>query len=185
MAAHNQEHAVDAAELKEFLSAFEQGNSKAGTRAVLIVDDEPSVRRMVSRSMSALDRELEMYEAENGAEALQMFEQIRQKHGTDPVLIVTDLQMPVMDGWEFIDALWNKFQGEGRDLGVPLIVLSSSSGSKGGMFFGKSVHGSKCKYSPVVTVAKEDCIKPVKYDSQGVTGLNAWLRHFLRKPQSM
>ena len=49
------------------------------------------------------------------------------------------------------------------------------------MFFGKSVHGEKCKYSPLATVAKEDCIKPVKYDAQGEKGLIGWLKFFLHK----
>jgi CheY-like chemotaxis protein len=169
------------AEFTEFLSAFERADSKkSGERAVLIVDDEPTVRRMVSRAMSSLDETLKVYQAENGMEALQTFDAMRKQHG-DPVLIVTDLQMPIMDGWEFIDQLWKKFQAEGREFGVPLIVLSSSSGAKG-MLFGKSVHGGKCKYEPLATIAKEDCIKPVKYDAQGQKGLITWIKHFLRKP---
>ncbi len=169
------------AEMQEFLSAFEKGEGKPGVRSVLVVDDEPSVRRMVARSMGNLDPELKIHQAENGLEALKLLETIRQAEGADPVLIVTDLQMPVMDGWEFLDQLWKQCQEKGREFGIPVIVLSSSSGTKG-MLFGKSVHGGKCKYNPLATIAKEDCIKPVKYDSQGQKGLVTWVKFFLRNP---
>ena len=167
-------------ELQDFLSAFEREQAKPGVRSVLVVDDEPSVRRMVSRSMTSLDKDLVVHQAENGKDALEMLEKIRKTEGRDPVMIVTDLQMPVMDGWDFIDAMWKKLQSEGHDFGIPLVVLSSSTGTKG-MFFGKSVHGEKCPYNPLATVAKEDCIKPVKYDAQGEKGLIGWLKFFLHK----
>jgi len=167
-------------ELQELLRALKESEGQPGGRSVLVVDDEPSVRRMVSRSMRGLDKDLRVHEAENGEEALERLESIRTKEGADPVLIVTDLQMPVMDGWAFIEQLWKQCQNQGRDFGIPVIVLSASSGTKG-VLFGKSVHGNKCRYSPLVTIAKEECVKPFKYDTQGEKGLVAWIRFFLRK----
>jgi CheY-like chemotaxis protein len=166
-------------ELQEIIRSLKESEGKPGERSVLVVDDEPSVRRMVGRSMKNLDKELRVHEAENGQEALERLESIREKSGVDPILIVTDLQMPVMDGWVFIDELWKQCKREGRDFGIPVIVLSASSGVKG-VIFGKSVHGDKCKYKPLVAIAKEDCIKPVKYDTQGEKGLVAWMKFFLR-----
>jgi len=171
-----------ATELQLLIRSLEESEIKPGSRSVLIVDDEPSVRRMVSRSMKGLDKTLNVYQAENGQEALTVLASLREKEGVDPVLIVTDLQMPVMDGWEFIDELWKQCQEQGREFGIPVIVLSSSTGEKG-LFFGKSVHGGKCKYRPLIAIAKENCIKPVKYDSQGEKGLVAWINFFLRKPE--
>jgi CheY-like chemotaxis protein len=164
---------------QEFIRALAESEGKTGARSVLVVDDEPTVRRMVSRSMKGLDKDLKVHEAENGQEALDRLAEIRESEGADPVLIVTDLQMPVMDGWEFIDQLWKQCQEKGREFGIPVIVLSGSSGQKG-VLFGKSVHGAKCKYSPIVTIAKEECIKPAKYNMQGEKGLVAWLQYFLR-----
>lgn len=164
---------------KEFLQALEKKTGKTQGRSVLIVDDDATIRRMVSRSLTAHDKTLKIHEAENGREALDVLQTIRSSPGGDPALIVTDLQMPVMDGWDFIDQLWKECEKEGRAAGIPVIVLSASSGEKG-IFWGKSVHGDKCKYSPLVAIAKEDCIKPMKYDSQGEEGLTAWAKHFLR-----
>ncbi len=166
--------------IAEFLKSFEDPKPGTGSPWVLIVDDEPSVRRMVSRSMSTLADGVKVYEAENGLQALEKLDEGRKHENGDPLLVVTDLQMPVMDGWDFIDRLWDKFQKEGRPIGVPLIVLSASSGTKG-FLMSKSVHGEKCKYYPLATVAKEDCVKPVKYDSQGEKGLQAWVKYFMHK----
>ncbi|CAN5512139.1 hypothetical protein BH09SUM1_BH09SUM1_16830 [soil metagenome] len=164
--------------MKEFLSAFERGRGKPGAAWVLIVDDEPSIRHMVSRSMMAVDKALIVHEAENGREALEVLQAVRKSAGRDPLLIVTDLQMPVMDGWDFIDRLQKENEKAGRASGVPLIVLSASSGEKG-FFSVKSVHGESCKYTPMIAIAKEDCVKPMKYDSKGEKGLGIWIKYFL------
>ena len=164
---------------KDFLQALEKKTGKTRGRSVLIVDDDATIRRMVNRSMTSLDKSLKVHEAENGREALDVLQTMRKSPGGEPVLIVTDLQMPVMDGWDFIDLLWKECEKEGRTAGIPVIVLSASTGQKG-LFWGKSVHGEKCKYNPLVAIAKEDCIKPMKYDAQGEEGLAAWVKHFLR-----
>ncbi len=166
--------------IADFLKNFEPAKPGEKNPWVLVVDDEPSVRRMVSRSLNTLAEGVRIYEAENGLQALEKFDDGRKNEGGDPLLIVSDLQMPVMDGWDFIDRLWEKFTHEGRVTGVPLVVLSASSGTKG-FLMSKSVHGEKCKYYPLATVAKEDCVKPVKYDSKGEKGLQAWVKYFLHK----
>lgn len=172
----NKAKTVDA---KGFLADFVKAATNVPVQWVLIVDDEPSIRRMVARSMTAVDPALKVHEAENGQQALEVLQSVRISTGVDPVLIVTDLQMPVMDGWDFINHLWAECEKKGRASGIPIIVLSASSGEKG-FFSTKSVHGEKCLYTPLVAVAKEDCVKPLKYDSLGEKGLITWLKYFLR-----
>lgn len=151
---------------------------EAPKRCVLVVDDEPTIRRMVSRSMKTVDKALTVHEAENGQDALEVLKGLRDAGEDDPVLIVTDLQMPVMDGWELIEALRKDYESQGRSSGIPLVVLSSSSGVKG-ILARKSVHGEKSKYTPIATVAKENCIKPFAYDMVGTDGLMSWVQYFL------
>jgi CheY-like chemotaxis protein len=164
-------------EYLELLEALSKTHEKA-ERCVLVVDDEPTVRRMVSRSMRALDKELTVHEAENGQEALSILEEIRAKGESDPVLIVTDLQMPVMDGWDFIEKLRKDYEARQCKYGIPVVVLSSSTGVKG-IIARKSVHGDKSKYRPIASVAKENCIKPFAYDAAGARGVLAWAKYFL------
>ncbi len=66
--------------------------------------------------------------------------------------------------------------------GIPIIVLSSTSGEKTVAFvMKKSVHGGKSGYAPLVSVAKEACVKSARYDAAGEKGLLAWLECCMNK----
>jgi two-component system chemotaxis response regulator CheY len=60
---------------------------------ILIVDDDESIRQIVR--MCLTDEGYEVFEAHNGQVALN------RVHAVQPSLILLDLRMPVMDGWEF------------------------------------------------------------------------------------
>ena len=60
---------------------------------ILVVDDDESIRQIVRLFLS--DEGYEVFEAANGVDALEMLLDCR------PDLILLDLRMPVMDGWEF------------------------------------------------------------------------------------
>ncbi len=69
-------------------------------RSVLIVDDETPSRELLKMSLDWAAFGFDpIYEARNGREALTLFETMR------PSLIITDIQMPVMDGLELIRAI--------------------------------------------------------------------------------
>lgn len=163
----------------ELLGSIER-HMNPTSNTVLVVDDMRLVRKMVARNISENDPNVIVFEAEDGQQALQRLAEIREKYTRDPLFIITDLEMPVMDGWTLIEHLRKDYEGRGQTQGIPLIVLSSSTGEKGSLFFKRSVHGDKCAYSPMVTIAKDDCVKPDKYATKGEKGLRAWARHFLR-----
>lgn len=60
---------------------------------ILVVDDDESIRQIVRLCLT--DEGYEVVEAANGEDALEVLA------GTPPNLILLDLRMPVMDGWEF------------------------------------------------------------------------------------
>jgi len=70
---------------------------------VLVVDDDPTTRLLVSESLRLCG--FEVTEAENGQEALQAFDR------TGPAIVVTDVMMPVMDGFETCAALRERKSG--------------------------------------------------------------------------
>ena len=163
----------------KLLESIERGMDPL-SNTVLIVDDSALVRKMVKRSVQGWDDKVVVVEAEDGQMALDRLAEIREKYVRDPVFIVTDLEMPVMNGWEFIENLRKDYESRGLTQGIPVVVLSASSGERGFLLTRKSVHGTKSGYNPIVTVAKEECLKATKYDAKGRKGLNAWLKHFLR-----
>ena len=63
-------------------------------RKILIVDDVEVMRKEV---VNILKNKYDLYEAENGLQAL---DQVKKNL---PDLIILDLEMPVMGGFEFLD----------------------------------------------------------------------------------
>jgi CheY-like chemotaxis protein len=60
---------------------------------ILVVDDDESIRQIVRLCLS--DEGYDVFEAANGQAALDVVDEFQ------PSLILLDLRMPVMDGWEF------------------------------------------------------------------------------------
>jgi len=63
---------------------------------VLVVDDEPSVRLTIKAFLEGQGMVVET--AENGAEALNLL-----AAGPPPDIILLDLMMPILGGWQFLD----------------------------------------------------------------------------------
>jgi CheY-like chemotaxis protein len=82
-------------------------------RTILLVDDDPVIRASLSDLLAAEGFDVET--AEDGQAALERLSEIG-----DPSLILLDLGMPRMDGWEFLSRL-----GRGiNDRRVPVVLLS-------------------------------------------------------------
>jgi CheY-like chemotaxis protein len=65
---------------------------------VLVVEDDPDARILLLELLRSQGYEVHL--AQNGQEALAMLHSIGQ-----PCLILLDLMMPVMDGWQFLAEL--------------------------------------------------------------------------------
>jgi CheY-like chemotaxis protein len=86
---------------------------EAPTRPVLLVEDDLVTRQMMRR---ALEKEgWAVCEAENGRVALERVAEQR------PELILLDLMMPEMDGFEFVAAL--RTRADWRD--IPIVVITA------------------------------------------------------------
>lgn len=85
---------------------------------VLVVDDSPSVRRVVTNMLKANGWETQS--ARDGIEALEMI--ARQP----PAAILLDIEMPRMDGYELIATV----RSQETDRHLPLIVLTSRAAAK-------------------------------------------------------
>ena len=82
---------------------------------VLVVEDDAGTRALLGKALGKAG--WEVTEAENGRVAL---EQMQTSH---PALILLDLMMPEMDGFEFLDAL--RRQQPRRD--VPVVVITAKT----------------------------------------------------------
>jgi PAS domain S-box-containing protein len=82
---------------------------------LLVVDDEPSLRKIIASSLNHLG--FTVLTAQDGIEAVEVF----RNHCDDIRLVLCDLTMPRMDGWETLSAL--------RQLApdIPVILCSGYS----------------------------------------------------------
>jgi two-component system chemotaxis response regulator CheY len=87
---------------------------------ILLVDDSLTVRKVIAKALQLAEVDIgELFEAGNGAEALEVLEQ----EWVD--LVFADISMPVMDGEEFVDRL-----GESGAIAELPVVIVSSAGSE-------------------------------------------------------
>jgi len=98
---------------RETLSAALRAASGIGGRKVLVVDDDDLMRSGIAKSL--LREGWEVAEAENGLAALESLQQFQ------PDVIMLDLMMPEMDGFEFLNAL--RLKPECRD--IPVLVVTA------------------------------------------------------------
>ena len=112
---------------------------------VLVVDDSPVDRRLVGRLIEKVEGTT-VYYAENGKLALEQVE------AHLPDLVVTDMQMPEMNGFELVEALRGQY---------PLIpvILVTAAGSEA--IAVKALAAGAASYVPKVSLA-EDLVDTVE-----------------------
>jgi putative two-component system response regulator len=95
---------------------------------ILVVEDHDSARIALTKLLSS--RGYDVDQAPNGSDALAQL-----ASGTRPDLILLDLTMPVMDGWEFM----KRQRGDFHLCTIPTIVVT-----------GVPSHDPRCLEMPVV-----------------------------------
>ena len=85
------------------------------SKTILTIDDSKAVREMVSFTLEP--EGYNVVEAENGAEGLD------QLRASKPDMVITDLNMPVMNGLEFI----SNARGDAAGSGIPIVMLTTES----------------------------------------------------------
>jgi two-component system cell cycle response regulator DivK len=84
----------------------------SGRPRVLLVDDYPDAREMYSEYLAFSG--FDVVEAANGMEALQ------RAVDDVPDIILMDLSLPVMDGWEAT----RRLKADARTAGIPVVALT-------------------------------------------------------------
>jgi CheY-like chemotaxis protein len=121
---------------------------------VLVVDDDPSIRRMI---MAALRRDGYTFsEAANGKEALDIMRQ------EPPSVVVLDLMMPIVSGWDVL-----RERAAEPDLqSIPVIIVSANRGPELASAMDKGI----CAFLPkpfditVLSSLVRSCVVPDRPD---------------------
>jgi CheY-like chemotaxis protein len=113
---------------------------------VLIVEDDDDLREMMAQLLS-----LEGFHAAavaNGREALDYL-----KHEDAPGLILLDLMMPVMDGWEFR----RHQQADPALAGVPVIVFSALDQGRAGDLSAEAILKKPLDFDRLLALVRSYC----------------------------
>ena len=116
------------------------------TLKILVVDDESRMRKLVKDFLTK--KNFQVLEAGNGEEAMDIFYEEK-----DIALIILDVMMPKMDGWEVCREIRKNSK-------VPIIMLTARSDERDellGFDLGVDVYISK-PFSPKILVARVEAI---------------------------
>jgi len=88
---------------------------------ILVVEDEEFMLNMIVRLLKSFDIQ-SIATALNGQDALQKIEEGKEKFQLEFDLIFCDLEMPIMDGFQFLKNLRGSADAGNRNL--PVIILT-------------------------------------------------------------
>src|SRR4028119_1609547 len=97
---------------------------------VLIVDDDAISSYLINLTIEEIDIAQHIAAVYNGRQALDFLQQNCSDDGEGfcPAFILLDLNMPVMDGFEFLEEFGRKFAAYAHK--ITICILSSSSAGK-------------------------------------------------------
>jgi two-component system chemotaxis response regulator CheY len=85
------------------------------TKTVLTVDDSRTMRDMLR--LALLDAGFDVLQAEDGVHGLEVLQ------GARPDVIITDINMPRMDGYGFMQGV----RADAQNRAIPILVLTTES----------------------------------------------------------
>lgn len=95
------------------------------TKLLLIIDDDPIFRLVTRRLIHNLSvPNLSVVECENGQTGLDAYYALNERF--DEVVVFLDLNMPILDGWNFLDTI----RSESLELHNMSVYITSSSVDK-------------------------------------------------------
>ncbi len=97
--------------------------SELGDFQILLIDDHPSDAKLFQHALDQAETRAKLYWVATAGEGLEYLKQEGRFAGAPRVrLVVSDLSMPGMDGFEFLDAARRNPALEA----IPIVVMSSS-----------------------------------------------------------
>ena len=113
---------------------------------ILVVDDDPDIREALCELLE--DEGYRAVSASNGKEALVYLSSKER-----PCIILLDLMMPIMDGWEFRrlqknDARWSK---------IPVVVITAAGKQGAGSIAAERVLAKPLRVESVLEAIEHFC----------------------------
>lgn len=114
---------------------------------IYIIDDDPIYQFSFKSMLKLLDKEFEISQFSNGEDAVDALRACEDQGQCFPDIIFLDLNMPVMDGWNFLDELGANFENVGQR--TKLFIVSSS------------IHHEDIERSEQYEIVQQYLVKPI------------------------
>ncbi|SNR45050.1 Response regulator receiver domain-containing protein [Maribacter sedimenticola] len=99
--------------------------------SILLVDDDEASNFLHSIFINKLDLDVNLNSALNGQEALDFILGKGQEELELPCMVMLDLRMPVMDGWQFMEAYEEMVPKKLKDqITIVLVTISDNQEDK-------------------------------------------------------
>ncbi len=90
---------------------------------LLLIDDDELTSYLVKKLIGSVGNVKEIVIKENGLEGLEYLAELKAHNSVFPEVILVDIDMPIMNGFEFVEAYENQYVNNG---GTRLIMITSS-----------------------------------------------------------
>lgn len=117
-------------------------------RKICVIDDDHMYQVIIKRLIMKIDADAKLMTFKNGADALDGFKTLL---ANDPLLcdvILLDINMPLMDGWQFLHAIENILPGIGNSIDIYVVSTSLDGRDKEKALADKNVKGYISKPIP-------------------------------------
>lgn len=122
------------------------------SQRILIVEDSPTMRQMIAFALRRVGPAIAVDEAEDGVEGL------RQVKAREYDLIITDINMPMMDGLKLVSLI----RQDPRYLTTPIIIITTEAGEEDrnrAFALGANAYITKPIQAPVVARKVKELLK--------------------------
>ncbi len=93
-------------------------------KVICIIDDDPIYQLLINKIITMSETDYDVISFKNGKEALERFKLDIENDKSLPEIILLDIEMPIMDGWDFMTEI-DKALTQKNDKTAIYIVSSS------------------------------------------------------------
>lgn len=115
---------------------------------ILIIDDDPLFLLLVKKTIMKYEFAKTISAFSNGLEAFDALKQQINNPAALPDIILLDINMPIMDGWEFLDQFLPQFDLTSKKISIYIATSSIAESDK-----------NKAKTYPII---KDYLLKPIE-----------------------
>lgn len=94
-------------------------------RTICIIDDDPIYQFLMNKIVLLTKIDIDIISFSNGREAIDNFQASIQENKKLPNIILLDIEMPLMDGWDFMNHI-ESLMKEHSLVDIKIYIVSSS-----------------------------------------------------------